>query len=497
MKNLHSALDEHGALSRRTLIKGGAAAFGASFMRIGDALAQDTVAVRPAAHRLGMDSPETTALRTAVASLRQQGWWDFLATYHRQYCGRSQDVEIHWSWNFLPWHRLYLTIVERHLQAVIGDSSLGLPYWDWYARGTVPEIYFSDPLNDTTREIQPWEAMQLDDFGDAATENRLTDIPDFRRFGGGEPFASGQLEQGPHGGGHVFVGGNMAQFATAGLDPLFYAHHCNIDRLWEVWRGADPARPRSEPAAGSAWDARVFGFLDVDGSSLTHRASETVSTTDLGYRYDDVRPKFRAFAEMAQVPDDIPGFPSPVETMTESAGADSDTPSGTRIKLRPTDDTATESTRDGGGFVIGGQGIELAPTESADGDPVADDALDRFSFESAASTQQTATLHMEGLKIPVEAAYLHVHVNFEGEVDTLTRPSSRTKSSYASSRVLVPFSDNPVDNPAVPLDIDLTDFVVGRDLVVSEITLLVIPFTRAGEPLGTGIAVDDFELRVE
>jgi len=42
---------------------------------------------------------------------------------------------------------------------------------------------------------------------DAATENRLTDIPDFRQFGGGQPSASGQLEQGPHGGGHVFIGG--------------------------------------------------------------------------------------------------------------------------------------------------------------------------------------------------------------------------------------------------------------------------------------------------
>ena len=27
----------------------------------------------------------------------------------------------------------------------------------------------------------------------------------------------------------------MGAFETAGLDPLFWLHHANIDRLWEVW----------------------------------------------------------------------------------------------------------------------------------------------------------------------------------------------------------------------------------------------------------------------
>ena len=32
---------------------------------------------------------------------------------------------------FLPWHRELLYQYERDLQAVSGDSSLGIPYWDW------------------------------------------------------------------------------------------------------------------------------------------------------------------------------------------------------------------------------------------------------------------------------------------------------------------------------------------------------------------------------
>jgi hypothetical protein len=48
---------------------------------------------------------------------------------------------------------------------------------------------------------------------------------------------------------HVRVGGFMGAFNSAGLDPLFWLHHCNIDRLWEVWRKMsathkDPVRYR-------------------------------------------------------------------------------------------------------------------------------------------------------------------------------------------------------------------------------------------------------------
>lgn len=32
---------------------------------------------------------------------------------------------------FLPWHRKYLRLLEEDLQAVSGDSSIAIPYWDW------------------------------------------------------------------------------------------------------------------------------------------------------------------------------------------------------------------------------------------------------------------------------------------------------------------------------------------------------------------------------
>ena len=58
--------------------------------------------------------------------------------------------------------------------------------------------------------------------------------------GGGD---NGELENLPHNRVHVRIGGQngfMSDPATAALDPIFWLHHCNIDRLWEVWRNQGP-----------------------------------------------------------------------------------------------------------------------------------------------------------------------------------------------------------------------------------------------------------------
>ena len=65
----------------------------------------------------------------------------------------------------------------------------------------------------------------------------------------------------------------MMRLAVAARDPIFFAHHGSLDRLWEVWRTPnDGAHGTSEPwivdgfAAAGAQDV-VFEFLDVDSPS--------------------------------------------------------------------------------------------------------------------------------------------------------------------------------------------------------------------------------------
>lgn len=45
--------------------------------------------------------------------------------------------------------------------------------------------------------------------------------------------------EGAHGGVHVAVGLPMAQIAGAAYHPIFYLHHCNIDRLYEAYLQVD------------------------------------------------------------------------------------------------------------------------------------------------------------------------------------------------------------------------------------------------------------------
>ena len=40
-------------------------------------------------------------------------------------------LQVHFSWFFMPWHRLYLYFHERILASLLGDPSFALVYWNW------------------------------------------------------------------------------------------------------------------------------------------------------------------------------------------------------------------------------------------------------------------------------------------------------------------------------------------------------------------------------
>ena len=106
-------------------------------------------------------------------------------------------------------------------------------------------------------------------------------------FGTG-PF--GLVESLPHNDVHVKVGdkdgGWMRDPTLAALDPVFWLHHANVDRLWEVWRGLGQGR---EDPADPAWRTERFrvgdGPLAVD---LTPGDVVDTAAAPLRYRYDDV-----------------------------------------------------------------------------------------------------------------------------------------------------------------------------------------------------------------
>lgn len=108
---------------------------------------------------------------------------------------------------------------------------------------------------------------------------------DFNTFFG-TPRAAGRVEAYGHNIIHELVGGPtgyMSSTRTAALDPIFWLHHCNIDRVWATWRQrfGDAACPRDWLAT------RTRGFIGADGRETGEWiTSRITSTLALGYEYD-------------------------------------------------------------------------------------------------------------------------------------------------------------------------------------------------------------------
>lgn len=161
----------------------------------------------------------------------------------------------------------------------------------------------TNPLQLTERDVNLRRVLQTPDF---------VNLPGADGFGGPETDfhhnsvrggVFGALESQPHNIVHVEIGGSDPQLPrpvsaglmtdpdTAALDPIFWLHHANIDRLWEVWLNRLEAH--RNPTIGR-W---LNGPLDrklivpkVDGEDWEFTPQDMLITTasDLNYEYDDI-----------------------------------------------------------------------------------------------------------------------------------------------------------------------------------------------------------------
>ena len=182
---------------------------------------------------------------------------------------------------FLPWHRAYLYFFEKALQdQVVGVT---LPWWDWtnHSEG-VPGAYarrkangrknplFDSPIQPSGRE-SPGQTRTVRASGDpsrlpsAAAVEAVLENRDFFTF-------QTQLES-IHDGVHVWVAGTMSSIATSAYDPLFWAHHTMIDRLWYLWQLRHPGA--GVPAS----------LLDRALAPFPMTVRDTLEVSQLGYDY--------------------------------------------------------------------------------------------------------------------------------------------------------------------------------------------------------------------
>jgi len=240
----------------------------------------------------------------------------------------------HGSWYFGPWHRGYLWALEAQVRTDViklgGPASWALPYWDYFGAGSefnIPPAFTQQNLPDGSANPLYVAARYgpdgngnifvltpTEESNGPVTEQCLTndvytgEDANTRSPGFGGPNTGfshsantyGNLESNPHNFVHVEVGGSsgpvqglMSVPGTAALDPIFYLHHANIDRMWAGWNqnpaNTNPTDPNWLNGPAAIGEAEFVMPMPY-GSSWVYTPQQMSSLSQLNYQYDSLPP---------------------------------------------------------------------------------------------------------------------------------------------------------------------------------------------------------------
>ncbi|HEY1055370.1 MAG TPA: tyrosinase family protein [Emticicia sp.] len=230
----------------------------------------------------------------------------------------------HGGWFFPPWHRGYLYAIENILRGIIqelnGPDDWALPYWNYFGGGdqfkippafiqlSLPDgttnpllvnarygpnnngnvfVPFDRGINQNCQQNTVYTGLRTRFYGGLKTG--------FAHFSGG----TGSLEGNPHNPVHTAVGGQnpvsgvgglMSDPDTAGLDPIFYLHHCNIDRMWAAWNAAGNSNPTDPDWLNgpTATGDRKFYMPNPDSTPWEFTPEMVDNISQLNYTYEDL-----------------------------------------------------------------------------------------------------------------------------------------------------------------------------------------------------------------
>jgi tyrosinase len=269
--------------------------------------------------RPSVDQANIGALRDAYTSMqalagtdnrswiywaRYHGFDHFDCWHHAQTgpSGRTFRYDL-----FLPWHRAYLVSFDHIAREQNNDAIL--PWWDWTSTLShqvgVPAAYTEpqvagqpNPLasgptpdmpDDPARRTRRWPGepselpsmtattasnpaintlLGLSSFVDFS--NKIQDVHDFIHgwTGGTSPQDAN-------------VGGDMGVIVIAAFDPIFWAHHAMIDRLWYLWQlrqGVNNIPANYLDLVLAPFPYTVRQVLDVHGLGYDYASSSASST---------------------------------------------------------------------------------------------------------------------------------------------------------------------------------------------------------------------------
>jgi tyrosinase-like protein len=503
-------------LNRRAFVKGA----GLSLLGGGAMLMVNSPAAAASPKRMsigtlinsdGSFKAELQSYHDALAKLKSDEplLWTQLSRFHDIFCTGAGANEVHGNWRFLAWHRAYLLTYERVLREISSNSSIALPYWDWFAADTFPSAFQVGALNHPNRNLNSGGALVITDAdrGLRESDNYGTRVP----FGPRNSFLGwrgpngqhGRAEFAGHGGMHNWVGGfkivgrrrlpdgDMADLDRAANDPCFYSHHGNVDRMWEVWKSDVFNGTRDwERSIPNEWKTLSFQFDFGGGRNYTYNAIDLINTqtakdadgVTLGYTYDNIMPRH----PLPPRPTIVSMAPRSATDATELAESEVRTPEPVQIPL--------------GNVSVGDKSrTTSAPIEAAKRSravQMLDEAAGVAAAAREARPSASATPRAEGravvrigrLRLPPRSVQLRFFLNNPDA----TLESTGIESGFIGSFNFVPSSDQP--ETVEGFELDVTNEIGGKIEALDSAQVTVVP-NFAGQD-DEDVTIEDMILEV-
>ncbi len=277
---------------------------------------------------------------TAVKALKANGKYNQYVKVHFDAANKATPPSVppqirnaaHRGPAFLPWHREFLRRFEQDLQAEV--PGVAIPYWDWAADAELADPstapVWANDLMGGNGDASDNQIVKIGPFAYDPTDPNTWTIADGsgadtgnglqREFGVNTPTlptqahvsviqtltpydespwdrsssgyrnanegwatVDGNPSPNTHNRVHVWVGGSMFP-STSPNDPVFFLHHCFVDKLWADWQAAHPGEPYV-PGPGESADLDGHRLNDVMFPWSTTIA-DVLNHRDLGYVYD-------------------------------------------------------------------------------------------------------------------------------------------------------------------------------------------------------------------
>ncbi|KAJ7674241.1 tyrosinase [Mycena rosella] len=179
------------------------------------------------------------------------------------------------------------------------DPSFGPPYNAWKTTLRQPDTISPNATDDVAVLTSTLKSAQRQLT--TKTYNLLTRVSTWPAFSNHTPGDGGSTSnslEAIHDGVHVDVGGNgqMSDPSVAAFDPIFFLHHCNVDRMLSLWAALNPGVwVTPGEATGGTWtiepDANVNKNSNLTpfwSSQKTYwESSQVTATSSIGYTYPE------------------------------------------------------------------------------------------------------------------------------------------------------------------------------------------------------------------